>query len=371
MNKLKKIGILTYHDTTNFGAVLQAFALQRKIENMGYNSEIIDYKCSAITDRYKIIPIYKSKNIKQLIKSLLTNNHKRKLKVDFNNFNDKYQKISNISYDKSTIKKSEEKYDMIISGSDQVWNLELSGNDTSYMLDFIKDKKKKGTYAVSFGYKAVPSKYYEKTKKYINKFNKLLVREQQGKEIIKEMLRKNADVVLDPTLLFDKEEWINLLNIQKKTIKNDYILLYIIAPNKSIIKFTKKLAKKKNCKIIYINDSYKKIFGMRNIWHCTPKEFLEYIYNAKYIVTTSFHGVAFSINFEKEFFYALSSEKGNFNSRIENLIQILKINNRNINTNHNIDQKLDYNEISKNLTIERNKSKLLLKEELDGLNDKK
>lgn len=367
---MKKIGILTYHDTTNFGAVLQAFALQRKIEKLGYNSEIIDYKCPAITNRYKITPIYKSQNLKQLIKGILTNKNKRKLKQDFNLFNKEQQKISKKFYDKETIKECENKYDMIISGSDQVWNLDLSGNDTTYMLDFIEDSKKKGTYAVSFGYKEVPSKYYNKTRDAIKSFNNILVREKQGQEIIKKMISKKSDVVLDPTLLFGKEEWCNLLNIQRKDDGKDYILLYIIAPNKNIIKFTKALAKQHKCKIIYINDSYKKILGMKNIGHCTPKEFLEYVYNAKYVVTTSFHGVSFSINFEKEFFYALSNEKGNFNSRIENLISILKINNRNINVQYDINSKLDYKKISSELDLVRKQSITLLKKELDDINDK-
>lgn len=371
MNIIKKIGILTYHDTTNYGAVLQAFALQRKIENLGYMSEIIDYKCTAITNRYNIVPIYKSKNLKQMIKGMLMNNNKRKLKYDFYCFNNKYQKVSDLSYNKITVKECEDRYDMIISGSDQVWNLELSGNDTTYMLDFIKDNKKKGTYAVSFGYKEIPTKYYERTKKNIITFNKILVREQQGKKIIEKMLDKKADVVLDPTLLFNKKEWLKLLDIQDKILKRDYILLYIIAPNKNIIKFTKYLAKQKKCKIIYINDSYKKIAGMKNIGHCTPKEFLQYIYNAKYVVTTSFHGVAFSINFEKEFFYALSNEKENFNSRIENLIQIVDIKNRNINAQCDISKKINYDIISRKLDLKRDESEKMLKQELDGINDKK
>lgn len=368
---MKKIGILTYHDTTNYGAVLQAFALQRKIESLGYISEIIDYKCIAITNRYQIIPIYKSKNLKQMIKGILMNSNKKKIKSDITSFNNTYQKVSDNSYNKETINECEDKYDMIISGSDQVWNLDLSGNDTTYMLDFIKDNRKKGTYAVSFGYKEVPTKYYEQTKKNIINFNKILVREQQGKKIIEEMLNKSTNVVLDPTLLFNKNEWLNLLNIQKKVSNEDYILLYIIAPNKNIIKFAKKLAKQKDCKIIYINDSYKKIAGMKNIGHCTPKEFLEYIYNAKYVVTTSFHGVAFSINFEKEFFYALSTEKDNFNSRIENLIQIVDIKNRNINTQCDINKKINYDIISRKLNLERNESEKILKQELGGINDKK
>lgn len=362
---MKKIGILTYHDTTNYGAVLQAFALQKKIEKLGYKSEIIDYKCEAITERYKIVPFYKSKNIKQLIKRILTNKHKRKLKKDFDDFNNIFQKISASSYTKNDIKKTETKYDMIITGSDQVWNLELSGNDTTYMLDYIKNKKKKGTYAVSFGYEIVPERYRNITKEYISKFDNILVREEQGKQIIEHEIKKQAKVVLDPTLLFNKEEWYNLFNI-KQAKENKYILLYIIAPNKNIIQFAKKLARKEKCKIIYINDTYKWQFGMKNVWHCTPNKFLEFINGAEYIVTTSFHGVAFSVNFEKQFYYALSNESNNFNSRIESLVKMLNINNREINRIKNLDEKIKYKNINKKLNTERKSSIQLLKQELNN-----
>lgn len=361
-----KIGTLTYHDTTNYGAVLQAFALQKKLEDLGYDSEIIDYKCNAITDRYKITRICDSKNIKQFIKGILTNKNNRKLKNEFEKFNKDKQNISNKTYNKNNIKEVNNLYDKFIVGSDQVWNLDLSGNDTTYMLDFVTDNKRKASYAASFGYKIVPSQYIETTKKNLSTFNDILVREEQGKKIVKDLINKDAKITVDPTLLFNKSEWINLMDLNNTIkINKDYILLYIIAPNKEIIKFTRRLAKDRNCKIIYINHSYKNILGMKNIKTAGPIEFLEYIKNAKYIVTTSFHGVAFSINFEKQFFYALSSEKNNYNSRIENLSKILNLENRKISKDFYNYSKIEYIEIRKKLEKIRNESIKILKEELE------
>lgn len=360
-----KIGTLTYHDTTNYGAVLQAYALQNKIQDLGYDCEIIDYKCDTITKRYEIIELRKSKSLKQFVKSLLSNTNKRKLKEKFVNFNKTYQKISSKSYDKSNINNANNDYDKFVVGSDQVWNLELSGEDTTYMLDFVNDDSKKKSYAASFGYCSIPDKYIEKTKKYLSSFENILVREEQGKKIIKDKLNKESEITLDPTLLLNKNEWDSLISNDDKLMKKDYILLYIIAPNDEIINFAKKLAKKKHCKILYINHSIFNVFGTKNIKSAGPCEFLKYIKNAKYVVTTSFHGVAFSVNFEKQFFYALSSESNNFNSRIENLVDILKLQDRKIDKKIEEYNDIDYNRVSPILEKERKLSINKLKKVLE------
>lgn len=363
-----KTGILTYHDTTNYGAVLQAYALQEKINNLGSECEIIDYKCEAITDRYKIIPLTECKNIKQFIKSLLTNKNNRILMKKFKEFNEKYQKLSSLEYNKETISQVNDLYDCFITGSDQVWNLELSNEDTTYMLDFVTDMKKKKSYAASFGYKEIPDKYVALSKKMLGDFETILVREEQGKSIIEKNLNRQAKVTIDPTLLLNKTEWDKLIENGNK--EEDYILLYIIAPNKEIINFAKRLAKKEKCKIIYLNHSYKDIFGVKNIKTASPEEFLKYVRNAKYVVTTSFHGVAFSVNFEKQFFYALSKENGNFNSRIENLVNILNLKERIIGKNLELYKNINYDKVNYLLENERKNSIDSLKEILGEKNDK-
>ena len=365
-----KIGILTYHNTTNYGAALQAFALQKKVEELGYNSEIIDYKCKAVTERYEIINPLKSKNIKQCIKRILTNRDKKKLNEKFERFYNKYQKLSSKTYYKNTIKKANKEYDKFIVGSDQVWNLRLSGEDTTYMLDFVEEDSKKYSYAASFGYSEIPDKYIDISKKYIDKFNKISIREDKGSQILNKICGKESIVVLDPTLLFNKKEWENLLpiNSNKNEIKNPYILLYIIALTPSMIKFTKKLSKETGYDVIYINHSYKKILGFKNIFSVTPEEFLSYINNAEIVITSSFHGVAFSINFEKQFFYELSNSSINFNSRIENLISIAGLGDRGIRYDKNIDcinyKQIDYKKVNPKIETERIKSINFIKEVL-------
>lgn len=351
---MKKVGILTYHNTTNYGAILQAYALQKKLIESGNDCDIIDYRCEAIEKNYKIIKINQSKNIKQLIKSILANSNKKCLKEKFEKFKDENLKISKDNYNRENINEVNDKYDEFVVGSDQVWNLNLCGGDTTYMLDFVKEDKKKNSYAASFGYNEVPKKYVDTTKRMLNTFKNICVREEQGKKIIQDLIEKQADVTLDPTLLLNKKQWYSLIKNSDKNEKNEeFILLYIVSPNKEIINFTKRLAKKEKCKIIFINNSIKNVFGMKNIKTAGPEEFLKYIKDAKYVVTTSFHGVAFSINLEKQFFYGLSSENNNFNSRIENLINILGLQDRKIKNEIDNYKKIDYKKVNNILEEQR------------------
>lgn len=356
-----KAGIITYHDTRNYGATLQAYALQKKVEKLNIDCEIIDYKCETITKRYSIKKITELRSIKEFIKYILSNSAAKKLQLEFNNFNETYLKLSNKEYYKDNIREANKVYDLFITGSDQVWNLELSGEDTSYFLDFVDSDDKKNSYAASFGYKYVPEKYRELNKKLLENYNRISVREKQGENIIHELLKKKSQVVLDPTLLLRKNEWKEV--IKKPLNKKEYILLYRVASTPHIIEFTKNLAKKTGCEIIYINSSYKIIPGMKNIRNANPQEFLGYIENAKYVVSSSFHGVIFSIIFEKNFFYELSNNKNNFNSRIENIVSELGLKERIIlnGENSNIYKNINYDIVNEKLDKKIDESTKYLK----------
>lgn len=246
--------------------------------------------------------------------------------------------------------------------------MNLSGEDYTYFLDFVEKNEKKYSYGASFGYKEIPNNYFENTYKLLKNFNYISVREKQGQEIIKNILETKVEVVLDPTLLLNKEEWTRISKYQSR--KREYILLYIIALTPSIIEFTKKLAKEYNCDIVYINHSYKIEFGMINIRDAGPEEFLGYLRNAKYVVTSSFHGVVFSINFEKQFFFELSKAKGNFNSRLENIIDMLDLNEREIvNGSTNSVNNINYKRVNAILNNQRKQSIKFIQNILEEYNE--
>lgn len=358
-----KIGIITFHRPCNYGAVLQAMALYQTIKNLNKDCEIIDYENDVLKKTYTL---EKPKDLKSLIKVILFN-RKNKIKYNkFKNFINKNCILSKKKYDKNNIIEVNSEYDKFITGSDQVWNLKLTGEDYSYLLEFVKDDNKKFSYASSFGQAEIPEEYSEKCKKLFEKYSKITVREKKGKEIIESLINKTVNVVLDPTLLLDKNQWEKIERRCEHNIPSNYILAYFVSPTKQNYEFAKKISQKLKMKIILINYGNRKKIGMKNITTAGPEEFLWLMRNANYVVTNSFHGIAFAINFNKEFFYQLSNKAKNGNSRIENLINICNLSNRNeekIDIN-NI-QKINWTNVNEQIEKEREKSIENLKEMLN------
>lgn len=350
---MRKMGIITFHRANNYGAALQAYALQNTMENLGAKVEIIDYKNDLIFERYRIKNIKEIRNIKEFIKYIITIKDKKILKLKFENFYNNNYKLSK-KYDASNINLANEHYDGFITGSDQVWNVNLHGNDQNYFLDFVSKSKKRYSYAGSFGTDKIKGYLDKNCIDNLMKFDLLSVREENGQGIIDELINMNSEVVLDPTLLLKRCEWEKL--ISNKKINYDYILIYKIADTPNLIKFSKMLAKKNRCKIVYIDNTYKKYFGMKNVKTSSPTEFLMLFRDAKFVVTSSFHGLAFSINFEKNFYYELDNRKENNNSRLENLAKKIGVENREIKHYKENFEKIDYTIIRNKLEKERNRS---------------
>ncbi|KNH20170.1 hypothetical protein ACS78_18365 [Priestia megaterium] len=358
-----KLAILTYQNALNVGAVLQAYALQQVLTKMGHQCEIIDYRNSYLEETYKSKKITQIKSPKELIKWLLNVNKEKRKRAKFSEFNQKYQNFSPTVYREDNIHESNERYDAFIVGSDQVWNMNLNGEDKNYFLSFVEDSKNKISYAASFGYKEVPSMHRTKTYEGISKLNSISVRETSGKVITQELTNREAQVVLDPTLLLDKSKW-KEINYGKRS-NEEYILVYIIAATPSIIEFAKKLGEKYNCQVICIHNSPIPKKGVKNIRDCSPTEFLNYIENAKFIVSSSFHGICFSILFEKDFFFELDAKPQNNNSRIETLIGNLNLWERQIvNGESQTYDSIDYKDVLEKLDNEKVKSYQFLEESI-------
>lgn len=318
------IGLLTFHSAINYGAVLQAFALQQKLEEMGYESEFINYNNEKIKQDDSIFCINKCSSLKGAVSMLVYAPLRFRKKLIFKHFRKSALKVSVEKYERSNLKNANEKYEKYIVGSDQVWNLDIVNGDTTYLLDFAD--KTKISYAASLGYAEIPEKYNEVYKKTLSSFSLISVREQQGVTALKDIVNKNVDVVLDPTLLLEKEKWEEFA--KPYIIREPYILLYTMKNSETLFRFAEQLAEMTNCKIYYITDSYiKRVEGTR-IYYLTPYQFVFLLKEARYIVTNSFHGVAFSINLNKNFFVEYHSEKNNTNSRISSLLNAMNLENR-------------------------------------------
>lgn len=358
---MKKIGIMTWFSYNNYGTLLQVYALSKIIEKMKYEPQIINYlpkirrtnlfdvKVNQIATK-----MYKSKHKNKYIESLQKITQKC---TDFKKNNFKLTKLCDSEIDLVDVSKN---HLAVICGSDQIWS-PLSF-DKHYFLDFV-DNGKKIAYAPSFGVSEIPENLLEKTAELINNFEYLSSREIKGQEIIKKISHKESKLVVDPTLLLSKKDWINELNLNKK--ESNYIVCYFLENKKEYYLTAKTIAKKMNSQIIIIpgNIHYLDQNKYKYLNICDPKEFIELIMNAKFVLTDSYHGTLFSINFNKNFlvFKRFKDDKKNSqNSRIYTILKEYNLFNRMYDKNMSIDDllndEINYKNINKVLLKKRKES---------------
>lgn len=313
-----KIGILTFHRANNLGAALQAFALQKYIEDNLYKCDIIDfYPNNSIPKDYKGI-----KKILRACKRIMMypfTGKRRERDKKFDDFRKEYNIITKQHYygDKDIEGKLEE-YDVIVSGSDQILNTTLTGNSKAYYLSFFKGKKI--SYASSFGRYDISSNEIKLIRSELIKFSAISVRERSAAEIIKNEIGKDPKLVLDPVFLLNKKTWSNMCN-KALVLPEKYIFVYLMEGSANIERIVKALKDKTGLPILVVLGAGKlRVKDVIKDFSCGPKDFLRYIRDAEYIVTNSFHGIAFSLIFEKKFYCIAHSSR---NTRLENILQLI------------------------------------------------
>lgn len=359
-----KIGIVTIYGNENFGNKLQNYALIKILENCGYIVETF------INDNYNFLL-----KTKKLIKesSLMILNPKRYIRkkyfLDFNK-NLNYSKIK-IDYNRG-VKKSKIKelsqYDYYVYGSDQVWNCTFEGK-TKLMQGFFTNKEKNVSFAASIGLNSIPNDSMYIYRNIINNFSKISVREEKAKEILNTIKEEKINVILDPTLILERDIW-NKVMKKPKNLKEGkkYILLYFLG-NISEERYNKilELADKFDCDIINMMDE------KSNFYACGPSEFLFLEKNAFLICTDSFHSSVFAFLFNRPFIVYNREQKNleSMNSRIENLITTFSLEDRTYNVNRNMEEYLSYSYTKgyKNLEIEREKAYNFIYDAIGNKND--
>lgn len=330
---MKTVGIITMHKVINYGSALQAYALQQVIEKLGYDCEIIDYVYpnEYHLSQYAKMPFWKSW-ILFIIQLLYGFPQKKRMKL-FESFYSKFLKLSSVCYkSREQLQNHPPHYDIYVTGSDQVWNPKYIGGDTNFMLSFVSDVPKIA-YSASFATDSISEKYKEMYKNCLNEYAAISVREQKGVEIVNSLLGRNAEVVLDPTLLLKAEEYETIAKESTIQINEPYILAYILGysfnPYPYVEHLIKHIQKKLGYKVYLLNVSNVRMLFVRDtvrLQKVGPSEFVYLFKNASFVITTSFHGTAFSIIFNKPF-YALV-KKGNRDDRIMSLLQLLGLKDR-------------------------------------------
>ncbi|WP_029201383.1 polysaccharide pyruvyl transferase family protein [Oribacterium sp. NK2B42] len=299
---MKKIATLTFHRTTNYGALLQALALQKKLEMLGASTEIIDYRCSSIERRESVVVPAIEKNIYHYAtewKDYVLQKNKRSLISDFAGKN---LKISEKSYTRKTIIDLNDKYDGFIVGSDMVWELGITNGDFTYFLDFVCPRKR-FSYAASIGVTEFPVQFRERAFDELKNFNRISVRESSAQEYLGFNLKRKVSVDIDPTLLLDSNFWIKYEEVISKYQSKKYILLYFLDSEGIMIGQAIKMAHSCDAEIIVLSDIKETIEGCTVMSNVSVGGFLYLLHHAYLVITGSFHGMVFSMNYNTNFMY--------------------------------------------------------------------
>lgn len=365
-----KIGIVTFHNALNVGAVLQAYALQTLLTQLGHQAEFINYKPIR---KYRFRDYIAKSPIVILNKWRNIYNGKKYLKQGIFN---KILKLSSRTYlTYEDLKKHPMDYDLYIAGSDQVWNF-YKYLSPVYMLDFVPENKKKISYSASMGQCSIDESLHSVFREKLMKFNAISVREKNGVDFVNELLNgeKLAVQTMDPTLLINSKYYNNIIEC-KEPIDSHYICTYILADldkeNAEIISYIKKRI---GLKIYNLRnpDTCIWLSNARNII-VTPGLWLCYIKNSDFVLCSSFHAVVFSLIFHKPFIVLVppNFKDSGGNMRINSLLEEISMGYR---ITHHYDEELmdriiktniDWNEIDSKIKLLRKPSIEFLKDNLN------
>lgn len=378
---MKKLGICVCYQHRNYGSQLQSYATTVELKKRGIDFEIIRYK-------KKITPALLLKSLPRLFNPVFINDrvlvrYQKKLKLlmhpqlkQNNNIRNsclaKFSKehftsLSPMYYGYDELCKAAEKYDAVMVGSDQLWA--PSGITSNfYNLMFAPDEKTKISYAASFGVSQIEKKYHNLYNQFLSRMDFISVRENSGKKLVESLSDKSAEVVVDPVLLLDKEDWDREIP-DKRLYDEPYIFAYFLGKSPEYRNAVTKFARKKGLKIVTSHhmDSYNKAdesFGDYAPFDVGPAEFVNLIRNAEYVFTDSFHGSVFSMLYKKKFLvFNRYSDKSisSKNSRIDSFCRNYGLSERRFDGNIDaVDNEIDFDTVHKKVENHRAESRAFL-----------
>lgn len=374
-----KVGLITYHSAYNFGSVLQAYATQTVINQLGHEVTVINYRMPSQKNFYSLFP--KNMGKKQFCISCLTlpTIYKRKKRQE--KYEDLFSSLYNLTEELNEpeeFRKLNDCFDVYVSGSDQVWNNksnEYIGVDWKkymgpYLLDFTTKKK------ISFASspESMSKKEIEEIKEDLLSFSYISCREQWSSNILSDLLGVDVETVLDPTLLLRKKEWLNIANGWKNKYTNQkYIFYYVFKGVRGLNADLKKICDIAEERGMTVVTSVPLSFvvprkNLVNAVDADAIDFIGLINNAEFIITNSYHGTLFSVNFNKKF-YSLQSEKIEY-SRVEQMAKRLGFEDRVIYKleDADLDTEFDFARVNGEIDIQYTKSISYLKRAIEDEN---
>ena len=313
-NHIKRIGILTFHYAVNPGSAFQALGLQQAIQSLSpsVNCHIINYQGTMYRKEFMS---FKPKVsivgcIIQLYKMLA-----------YNRYQNFWGHLEGSVFPKRRIDETQLQelsgYDVIVAGSDQIWNLSLTNRNYNFFVPFCSGVRKI-SYAASIGMHDFPDEEKEKVAGYLKDFQFLSVREPEAQNAIEKLIRVKPELVIDPSFLINKNEY---ERIAKKPKEKGYIFLYLRHKDSEVVPYARKMAEMKGLHLVECHGGARKIYkDDKIVMQPGPKEWLGWLLNATYVFTDSFHGCAFCINCNKQFFVKISSANAEMSSRIYHIL---------------------------------------------------
>lgn len=361
---MKTVGIITMHRVVNYGSALQAWATVEILKKMGYDAKLIDYlypNGNHYTQRAPITLL-----IIRFIKNLIQGFPMKRKKKNFERFWKRNYILTRAYDSEKNLAEDPPLFDTYLVGSDQVWNFDYIKNDSSFFLAFVPNSKRKMSYASSFSKVKLDEEQALRLRKHLQDFQAVSVRERNGYEIVKDIYDGNVYVHLDPTLLLGIQDYNKLIIQSTVKIEEPYILVYVLNyaynPYPFVTKFIEAAANKLKMKVICIDFSARQHLHVKDMLHLHdaigPCEFLWLFAHASLVITTSFHGTAFAINFNKPF-YSIINDVNDGDDRMKSLIKQCGIDNRMIIKNSvipNITLDVNYTDVNNRLNKLRKES---------------
>ena len=368
----KKVGIITQHRVVNYGSVLQTYALQEKIKELGYVCEVIDYYPERFTplgmlkriknkgDKFKKSFLIRTAARVRIIPSYVIRFH-----MFFKFLNNRIDMTSKTYKTEKELEEENFGYDIYCTGSDQVWNYGWNEKiEYPYYLAFAPDSARKISYAASFGKSKLEHEEIGETRKLLKRYDKISLRELSGVKIVDELGIEGSVNVLDPTLLLTGEDWRKISS--GKYTDDKYILIYNLNRNPRIDSYAKELSGKTGLEVRYLSYQLHEFYKNGKMF-CNPQveDFLALIDG--YVVTDSFHATAFSLNFNKEFIIVYP---GKYSTRLQSILEILNLTNRVAKDEKDmsiVESRIDYSRVNALLDAERIRSLTWLRAALSGV----
>lgn len=366
-----KVAVITRHAITNYGSLLQAFATQQVIENLGHECEIINYirDDESYAQHEKTLlankPEWNRNPFKRIVYLALRQPESIASGKKFESEQSRYLHLTKKYTTPEMLLKDKPIADAYMTGSDQVWGpVENRTYDSSYCLSFTDDSDKRIAYAASFGRTEMTDKTETLFKKWLGRYRHIAVREDSAVNILKNM-GIDSSQVLDPTLLLDSDFW---LKIAKPIKEKKYVLVYQLHNDKRVGAYAKKVAKSLGLPLIRVSTSFHQISRQgKFVWCPNIGEFLSYIKNAECMITDSFHGTAFAINFNTPFVEVLPNNKTG--TRNMSILKLTGLSDRILTDDEDIDlakKKIDYSSVNQIMKEQREKSVSIIKNMIEN-----